>query len=95
MTPSETQEKIDLYRQALSMVFSKGIASKTKIRFYKSAFDSPGNFWVNKAFHLQSGAVVLSPTGWKPFTPEEFDAETEKLFNQALDTELKMSEAKQ
>lgn len=94
MKPEEIQEKITLYRQALSLVFSKATANKSKIYYFEPKYKETGMFWVNRAFYLDSGALVLSPTGWKPFTPTEFDAETQSLFNQALDTELKKSEAK-
>jgi predicted DNA-binding protein YlxM (UPF0122 family) len=36
-----------------------------------------------------NGGFVLSPTDWKPFTPEEFDAETASLFRQAKTNELR------
>ena len=87
MKSEEIQDKINLYRQGLSMVFSKAIADKSQIRYHRNL----DTFWVNRAFYLQSGAVVVSPTGWKPFTPEELDAETKKLFTQAKEAELKMA----
>ena len=88
--PEEIQNKIDLYRQGLSMVFSKAIADKSKIRYHESHNGQPGTFWVSRAFYSQGGEVVISPTGFKSFTMEEFDAETERLFKQAKDAELKM-----
>ncbi|MCJ7805227.1 hypothetical protein MUP46_01105 [Patescibacteria group bacterium] len=93
MKPEEIEDKKELYRQGLSMVFSKGVAEKSKVYYFEPKYRETGMFWVNRAFYVDSGALVLSPTGWKPFTPEEFDAETQSLFHQALDAELKMSEA--
>jgi hypothetical protein len=88
LKPEEVEEKKKLYRQALSMVFSKGIADKSKIVYWKNEHGE--TFWVNRAFSTDKG-LMLSPTGFKPFSPVEFDAEIQKLFNQAKEVELKMA----
>ena len=91
MTPLEIQGKIELYRQALSMVFSKSIADRTVIKYFEN--DHGVTFWVNRAFSTDKG-IRISPTGFKPFSPAEFDVETRNLFNQAKEAELRLSEVK-
>ena len=91
MTKQEIEDAITLYRQALAMVFSWSIAKATKINYFEPRYLDGVRFWVNQVFYLQSGALVTSPTGWKSYTPAEFEAETKKLFNQAKETELRMA----
>jgi hypothetical protein len=59
--------------------------------YFEPRYLNDVRIWVNIAFYLKSGALALSPTGWKSYTPEEFDIETEKLFRQAKETGLRMA----
>jgi len=87
MTVKEAQEKIELYRQGLAMIFCKEIADKTVIKYFSNGYGT--KFWVNRAFTTEKG-IMVSPTGFKSFNPIEFDAEIQKLFEQAKETDLAM-----
>lgn len=92
MNQEEIETKIKLYQQALSLVFCTKIAEASRIKYHESR-RKVGVFWVNKARWNQNGSVILSSTGWKSYTPEEFEAETQRLFNQAMVSNLDMREA--